>query len=1181
MGGFPVDATRTFPARSLLGQKGRCGSHRMLCVVLLGIALVGAPSAARAEAYVCFFPEKPDGSTPQDYSATKCATEITWPTSWTPVGVVAESNTDFTSYQYNNLISMTNYPGFWVAKQNNFVFFRARVNYGSAVNTTTGSPYLQWGNPGGSGVLYWLLTTTNPTTTIAPKWAISWDNMRPMGSHGLEMNYQDRTPSPTQWTELNFSDVDGSNSQRCQYDIDGPASGCGSTVNTARQEGYVRTLDQQAYDGVANSSLFVEFAVACSYFTRAASGTGMAGFNPCTQKFWSSAAMGFQDDNTDWRGGSSAIDVFGITTWNNSTDIGTVSWGSPFDPTSVVVAGVESRVTLHGVEVHWRTASEVGTAGFNLYRKDPATDSPVQVNTALVPALPGSPNGGRYVVSDPDAPRGAASTYFLEEIEHGGMSRTYGPFTVRPESAGQGHAVSQVGDSGWSRAHRSDDAGAARVVRSPHDDGKPRTYAPPTRKPRVRHSVSRTGSAGVAARVVVTTEGLQALDSATIGSALGMTDAATRAAIRARKLSIVGPEGPVACQPSGDATRLYFHGKPLKSTWSDTATYWLTRGACREFGRIEGARLRGDPPATTVFTDQAHVEQDFLPMTTLFSQSWEDFWLWSQLIGNHPTLGAATYQLPIHGATGGTGAVTVDLQGETSSGKGRDHHVRLALNGTVLGDTAWEGTTPASASFTVPAGVIASDGGNELRLEALLDEGVPYSIIGLDSLDVSWQRSARAIDDQLRVPPGLLGDVVVDGFGASDIWVLDLGEPGWPRRLEKVQTGVRDGSSFVRFAPPSAGGPFLAVRPAAAAIPLVEVVPDRASLKRLGVAGADYLILTSEKLAAGAKMLAELRSAQALRTLVVTVEQIYDEYNGGNLDPGAIHAFLSEVHRTWGRVPRFLVLAGSGTYDGRSILGVDDNHVPPLLVLGAKGLAPSDVALADVEGDDGVPEFAVGRIPASSEAELAAYVEKLRAYESDPGAWMNRALFLADDPDQGGDFLADSLLSIDRLPGGMAVQQVNHVGDKAVTRGELLRALDDGVGLFHYFGHAAADRLGNEGLFTSSDVDAMTNGSRAPIALLMTCSAGLYGYPGYDSFAVRLTKSGGGGAIAAVAPSSLEWESDSRVLSQGMLSALSSGTRSVGEAFVLGLAASRDAQTPIEMRRTYTLFGDPAVRPRP
>jgi hypothetical protein len=318
-----------------------------------------------------------------------------------------------------------------------------------------------------------------------------------------------------------------------------------------------------------------------------------------------------------------------------------------------------------------------------------------------------------------------------------------------------------------------------------------------------------------------------------------------------------------------------------------------------------------------------------------------------------------------------------------------------------------------------------------------------------------------------------------------------------------------------------------------------------------------------------------------MRTLVVTVEQIYDEYNGGNLDPGAIHSFLSDVHRTWRRVPRFLVLAGSGTYDGRRLMGVDDNHVPPLLTLGTRGLAPSDVALADVTGDDGVPEFAVGRTPVSTEAELLSYVGKLKAYEADPGAWSRRALFLTDDPDIGGDFPADSLLSIESLGGRMAVEQLNHASDVAATRAELLRALNDGVGLFHYFGHAAADRLGNEGFLTSTDVAAMTNGGRASIALLMTCGAGLYAYPGYESLAMRLTRRSEGGAIAAVAASSQEWEADSRVLSQGMLSAFSRGARSVGEAFVLGLAASRDARTPIEMRRTYTLFGDPAVELRP
>ena len=83
----------------------------------------------------------------------------------------------------------------------------------------------------------------------------------------------------------------------------------------------------------------------------------------------------------------------------------------------------------------------------------------------------------------------------------------------------------------------------------------------------------------------------------------------------------------------------------------------------------------------------------------------------------------------------------------------------------------------------------------------------------------------------------------------------------------------------------------------------------------------------------------------------------------------------------------------------------------------------------------------------------------------------------------------------------MAVGQVNLAGDVTATRGPGVGALADGVGLFHYFGHAGVDRLANEGLLTSRDVDAFANEGWTPIAMLMTCVAGRYGYPGTTAWA--------------------------------------------------------------------------------
>ena len=49
-----------------------------------------------------------------------------------------------------------------------------------------------------------------------------------------------------------------------------------------------------------------------------------------------------------------------------------------------------------------------------------------------------------------------------------------------------------------------------------------------------------------------------------------------------------------------------------------------------------------------------------------------------------------------------------------------------------------------------------------------------------------------------------------------------------------------------------------------------------------------------------------------------------------------------------------------------------DNLLPPLMAATPHGLFASDNRFADVEGDDGVPEMAIGRLPVVTSDELDA-----------------------------------------------------------------------------------------------------------------------------------------------------------------------------------------------------------------
>jgi hypothetical protein len=86
------------------------------------------------------------------------------------------------------------------------------------------------------------------------------------------------------------------------------------------------------------------------------------------------------------------------------------------------------------VLVEWSTASELDTAGFNLYRSEEPEGEFVKVNSSLVPASSDPLVGGSYTYEDAEVRPGRTYYYRLEEVEYDGGTSTFGPISVRAEN---------------------------------------------------------------------------------------------------------------------------------------------------------------------------------------------------------------------------------------------------------------------------------------------------------------------------------------------------------------------------------------------------------------------------------------------------------------------------------------------------------------------------------------------------------------------------------------------------------------------------------------------------------------------------------------------------------------------------------------------------------------------------
>lgn len=85
------------------------------------------------------------------------------------------------------------------------------------------------------------------------------------------------------------------------------------------------------------------------------------------------------------------------------------------------------------VTLRWKTASEVQTAGYNLYRSTSEEGPFEQVNERLIPASPARHTGGEYVYTDTGLIPGRTYYYQLEEVETSGARTPVEVIPVRVE----------------------------------------------------------------------------------------------------------------------------------------------------------------------------------------------------------------------------------------------------------------------------------------------------------------------------------------------------------------------------------------------------------------------------------------------------------------------------------------------------------------------------------------------------------------------------------------------------------------------------------------------------------------------------------------------------------------------------------------------------------------------------
>ncbi len=559
----------------------------------------------------------------------------------------------------------------------------------------------------------------------------------------------------------------------------------------------------------------------------------------------------------------------------------------------------------------------------------------------------------------------------------------------------------------------------------------------------------------------------------------------------------------------------------------------------------------------------------------------DDYWVGDYLVAGADTLKSKSYTLSLnHVDTDSEEAVlAVSLQGASSTDNDNEHQLSVMVNGTGIGTYSFAGLLSATAQFSFDASLL-SDGNNTVSITADLGDGIPYSIVYINEFDLSYHRHYKAEADTVVIP-GLADEVVtVGGFTEPEIVIFDITQSETPKKIKSVSNEQGAGNYCISFKTVS-GHTYLALAESGIQTPLY-VDRFRGSLLKNKFNAYDYIIIAPEEMASAAEYHAEYRKSTGYRVLVVTPERIMNTFNHGIQNPEAIKTFLGYASQNWFIKPKYVVLAGDGTYDYKNHTENQDSVLPPVMVKNQGGLFPSDNWLVDISGNDGVPDIAVGRIPVVTADEYRRVVDRLKAYESsDNGDWKKKLLFVNDNNDSGGEFE-----NATKILAGFSADEYNKtilsLGER--TKDEIhtsiLSELNSGSLFMNYMGHGGLNQFTGENVFNSDDISTLTNEIKMPIVSAMTCFTGNFSIPGYDSLGEAFVTGEQGGAVAVLAPSGKMVNPNVMYLNKAFVKALfaSEGSAVIGD--VMKEACSvylKQIKNP-DILRVYTLFGDPATR---
>ena len=876
----------------------------------------------------------------------------------------------------------------------------------------------------------------------------------------------------------------------------------------------------------------------------------------------------WRKDGTSWVS-QGATNRDSTDNWVEKTLITSFSpWtiSGPSGPTYVAMIGYSAVQSRDGkLLFQWETGEEVNNLGFNIYRE--TGGSRTRINESLIigsglTARPGTVmTAGRSYVWQAERTADDDSSYWIESIDLNGSTVWHGPIFKRIPTDVVSVSVSERAISVQTLtlkelAIEGALAGATVPVS---------TTTRPVDVTAGQTNVQLGLASQDAVKISVKHEGWYRIGKTELMAA-GLS---SKADPRSLQLYTDGVEVPLTITPDplkfDSTSSIEFYALSLDTQSTDQRVYWLI-SAKTAGKRIPTHYGSGGTPQANGFLSTVQRRDRSIYLSGIQNGDTENFF--GAPVGSVPVDQVITLK-HIDRTAPGYATLEVGMQGFSLT----PHSVSVSLNGNALGVINYQGSALGVMQFTVPNRSLF-EGQNVVTLAG--QQGV-VDVSLVDHIRVSYWRMYSADSNTIRFTAPGNQRVTITGFTSGDVRVLDLTSPSEPSFVSAEVVGANDEYSVV-FGVPGTGDRTLVAFGGDQIRGAAGLVANQTSRWRSAANHADLIIITHRSLTESLTRLAAHRQMQGLKVARVDVEDIYDEFGFGNKSPQAIRDFLSYASTNWRQAPRYVVLAGSASYDPKNYNGLSSYDLVPTKLI--------DTSLTETASDDwfvdfdldGIPELAMGRLPCHTLEEATNMVAKLISYENDT---QPDSVLLVADENLGFDFEGANHLLAPLFPDVLTVEQINRgqLGTSA-ARQRLLAGIASGQKIVNYAGHGSPSGW-RSSLLTAADALALTNAGRYPLFVLMTCLNGEFQHPQLNPLATALMKVQQGGAIAVWASSGLTEPPSQSIMNERFYMELfrldreGNGPR-LGDATLRAKSVISDP----DVRRTWILFGDPSMRLR-